>query len=241
MKVVAGTHCGNVRPINEDACLALPELGLVLVADGMGGHQAGEIASAMAAESVCASAKKTAGREISVKSAVTWVRRANKAIFQAASEDLSRSGMGTTLTFVYFMKGHAMVAHVGDSRCYLIRGGEIRQLTRDHSLVAELVARGEITEEQAKNHPYRNVITRALGTDSTVAVDAQDVDCDEGDVFLLCSDGLSNYVEDKEMLDAVQNMEGEALCEHLIDLALLRGGRDNISVAAAWVVKEVTV
>lgn len=241
MKVVAGTHCGNVRPINEDACLALPELGLVLVADGMGGHQAGEIASAMAAESVCASAKKTAGREISVKSAVTWVRRANKAIFQAASEDLSRSGMGTTLTFVYFMKGHAMVAHVGDSRCYLIRGGEIRQLTRDHSLVAELVARGEITEEQAKNHPYRNVITRALGTDSTVAVDAQDVDCDEGDVFLLCSDGLSNYVEDKEMLDAVQNMEGEALCDHLIDLALLRGGRDNISVAAAWVVKEVTV
>lgn len=241
MKVVAGTHCGNVRPINEDTCLALPELGLVLVADGMGGHQAGEIASAMAAESVCASAKKTAGREISVKSAVTWVRRANKAIFQAASEDLSRSGMGTTLTFVYFMKGHAMVVHVGDSRCYLIRGGEIRQLTRDHSLVAELVARGEITEEQAKNHPYRNVITRALGTDSTVAVDAQDVDCDEGDVFLLCSDGLSNYVEDKEMLDAVQNMEGEALCEHLIDLALLRGGRDNISVAAAWVVKEVTV
>lgn len=240
MKVVAGTHRGNVRPINEDACLALPELGLVLVADGMGGHQAGEVASAMAAESLCASAKKAAGREISVKSAVTWVRKANKAIFQAANEDLSCSGMGTTLTFLYFMKGHAMLAHVGDSRCYLIRDGEIKQLTRDHSLVAELVASGEITPEQAKTHPYRNVITRALGTDSTVAVDAQDVDCDEGDVFLLCSDGLSNYFEADELLKAVQETPADALCDHLIGIALQRGGRDNITVAAAWVGKEVT-
>lgn len=240
MKVVAGTHRGNVRPINEDACLALPELGLVLVADGMGGHQAGEVASAMAAESLCASAKKAAGREISVKSAVAWVRKANKAIFQAANEDLSCSGMGTTLTFLYFMKGHAMLAHVGDSRCYLIRDGEIKQLTRDHSLVAELVASGEITPEQAKTHPYRNVITRALGTDSTVAVDAQDVDCDEGDVFLLCSDGLSNYFEADELLKAVQEIPADALCDHLIGIALQRGGRDNITVAAAWVGKEVT-
>ena len=240
MKMVAGTHCGNVRPINEDVCLALPECGLLLVADGMGGHQAGEVASAMAMESVCASAQKAAGREISVKSAVTWVRRANKAIFQAANEDLSCSGMGTTLTFLYFMKGHAMLAHVGDSRCYLIRDGEIKQLTRDHSLVAELVARGEITEEQAKNHPYRNVITRALGTESTVAVDAQDVGCDEGDIFLLCSDGLSNYIEENELLSIVQETSDEELCDRLIGIALERGGKDNITVAVAWYDREVT-
>ena len=240
MKLVAGTHCGNVRPINEDACLALPEYGLVLVADGMGGHQAGEVASAMAVESLRASVTKAAGKEISVKTAVTWVRRANKAIFQAASEDLSRSGMGTTLTFAYIMKDHAMVAHVGDSRCYLIHDGEITQVTRDHSLVAELMARGEITPEQAKNHPYKNVITRALGTDSTVAVDAIDVDCVDGDVFLLCSDGLTNYLEEHELLTAVETLSAEELCDHLIDIALQRGGRDNITVAAAFIGKEVT-
>ena len=240
MKVVAGTHCGNVRPINEDACLALPEYGLVLVADGMGGHQAGEVASDMAKEAIRASVTKAAGKEISVKTAVTWVRRANKAIFQAANEDLSRSGMGTTLTFAYIMKGHAMIAHVGDSRCYLIHDGEIRQVTRDHSLVAELMASGEITPEQAKNHPYRNVITRALGTDSTVAVDALDVDCVDGDVLLLCSDGLSNYLEEYELLTAVETMPDDELCEHLIDIALQRGGRDNITVAAAFIGKEVT-
>lgn len=240
MKVVAGTHCGNVRPINEDVCLALPEWGLVLVADGMGGHQAGEVASEMAADTISANAQKAAGREISVKSAVSWVRKANKVIYQAANEDLSKSGMGTTLTFLYMMKGHAMLAHVGDSRCYLIREDMIKQLTRDHSLVAELVARGEITEEQAKTHPYRNVITRALGTDSTVAVDAMDVDYDEGDVFLLCSDGLSNYLEESELLEAAKKIPADEICDHLIETALHRGGRDNISVAVVWTGKEVT-
>ena len=176
MKVVACTHRGNVRPINEDSFLMPENDGLVLVADGMGGHQAGEVASAMAASTIRACAQKAAGREITVRSAVSWVRKANKGIYQAASEDLSRAGMGTTLTFLYFMPGHAMLAHVGDSRCYQIRDGSITQLTRDHSLVAELVRKGEITPEQAKIHPYRNIITRALGTDSTVAVDAQDID-----------------------------------------------------------------
>ena len=133
-----------------------------------------------------------------------------------------------------------MLAHVGDSRCYLIREDSIRQLTRDHSLVAELVTRGEITEEQAKNHPYRNVITRALGTDSTVAVDAMDVDYDEGDIFLLCSDGLSNYLEESELLEAVKTISADEICDCLIEMALQRGGRDNISAAVVWTGKEVT-
>ena len=240
MKVVACTHRGNVRPINEDSFLMPENDGLVLVADGMGGHQAGEVASAMAASAIRACAQKAAGREITVRSAVSWVRKANKSIYQAASEDLGRAGMGTTLTFLYFMPGHAMLAHVGDSRCYLIRDGRITQLTHDHSLVAELVRKGEITEEQAKNHPYRNVITRALGTDSTVAVDAQDIDTEKNDVYLLCSDGLSNYVEPDELLRAVGEQEPDALCGYLTGLALERGGRDNITVAAAYLGLEVT-
>ena len=240
MKVVACTHRGNVRPINEDSFLMPENDGLVLVADGMGGHQAGEVASAMAAETIRACAQKAAGREITVRSAVSWVRKANKGIYQAASEDLSRAGMGTTLTFLYFMQGHAMLAHVGDSRCYQIRDGHIHQLTRDHSLVAELVRKGEITPEQARIHPYRNVITRALGTDSTVAVDAQDIDTQKDDVYLLCSDGLSNYIEPDELLRAVGEQSPDALCEYLTGLALERGGRDNITVVAAFLGLEVT-
>lgn len=240
MKVAAKTHCGKVRPINEDSFFAPGELPLALVADGMGGHQAGEVASSMAAETICACARKAAGREISVKSAVAWVRQANRAIYRAANEDLSRSGMGTTLTFLYFMKGHAMLAHVGDSRCYLVRKGEIYQITKDHSLVAELVRTGEITEEEARYHPYRNIITRALGTDDTVAVDAQDIDTEEGDLFLLCSDGLSNYVENQEILDVVGQNPPQEACDRLVDLALERGGRDNITVVVAVCEQEVS-
>ncbi len=240
MKVVAKTHCGKVRPINEDSFL-VPENGgrVALVADGMGGHQAGEVASAMAANAIGQSAKKAAGREISVKTVVSWVRQANKAIYKAAGEDLSRSGMGTTLTFLYFMRGHAMLAHVGDSRCYLIRKGEIYQLTKDHSLVAELVRRGEITPEQAKTHPYRNIITRALGTDDSVAVDAQDLDLEPGDIFLLCSDGLSNYLDKEELLSLVMEKPAEEICEELVGRALERGGRDNITVVVVYTDGEV--
>ena len=141
--VAAKTHCGRVRPINEDSYLVPEGDSLALVADGMGGHRAGEVASSMAAEAIRLSARKAAGRDISVKTAVSWVRQANRAIYRAANEDLSRSGMGTTLTFLYFMQGHVMLAHVGDSRCYLMRGGDVYQITKDHSLVAELVRKGE--------------------------------------------------------------------------------------------------
>lgn len=240
MKVVACTHRGNVRPINEDSFLMPENDGLVLVADGMGGHQAGEVASALAASTIRVCAQKAAGREITVRSAVSWVRKANKGIYQAAGEDAARAGMGTTLTFLYFMPGHVMLAHVGDTRCYRIRDGQITQLTHDHSLVAELVRTGKISPEQARVYPYRNVITRALGTDASVAVDAQDIDTERDDIFLLCSDGLTNYVEAEELLDAVREQEPDALCEYLTGLALERGGRDNITVVAAFLGLEVT-
>ena len=240
MKVVAKTHCGKVRPINEDRYL-VPEEGdsIVLVADGMGGHKAGEVASETAAQTIRACAVKMHGREISIKTALKWVRQANQIIYRMANEKPECMGMGTTMTFLYFMDKHALLAHVGDSRCYRIRDGRIMQLTKDHSLVAELVRIGEITPEQACNHPYRNIITRALGTDDYVAVDAQDIPVEENDVYLLCSDGLSNYLEEDELLHAVQNQPSDALCDHLVQIALDRGGRDNITVVAAYCGGEV--
>lgn len=240
MKVVAKTHCGKVRPINEDRYL-VPEEGdsIVLVADGMGGHKAGEVASETAAQTIRACAVKMHGREISIKTALKWVRQANQIIYRMANEKPECMGMGTTMTFLYFMDKHALLAHVGDSRCYRIRDGRIMQLTKDHSLVAELVRIGEITPEQARNHPYRNIITRALGTDDYVAVDAQDIPVEENDVYLLCSDGLSNYLEEDELLQAVQTQPSDALCDHLVQIALDRGGRDNITVVAAYCGGEV--
>lgn len=240
MKVVAKTHCGKVRPINEDRYL-VPEEGdsIVLVADGMGGHKAGEVASETAAQTIRACAVKMHGREISIKTALKWVRQANQIIYRMANEKPECMGMGTTMTFLYFMDKHALLAHVGDSRCYRIRDGRIMQLTKDHSLVAELVRIGEITPEQARNHPYRNIITRALGTDDYVAVDAQDIPVEKNDVYLLCSDGLSNYLEEDELLHAVQNQPSDALCDHLVQIALDRGGRDNITVVAAYCGGEV--
>ena len=240
MKVVAKTHCGKVRPINEDRYL-VPEEGdsIVLVADGMGGHKAGEVASETAAQTIRTCAVKMHGREISIKTALKWVRQANQIIYRMANEKPECMGMGTTMTFLYFMNKHALLAHVGDSRCYRIRDGRIMQLTKDHSLVAELVRIGEITPEQARNHPYRNIITRALGTDDYVAVDAQDIPVEENDVYLLCSDGLSNYLEEDELLHAVQNQPSDALCDHLVQIALDRGGRDNITVVAAYCGGEV--
>ena len=240
MKVVAKTHCGKVRPINEDRYL-VPEEGdsIVLVADGMGGHKAGEVASETAAQTIRACAVKMHGREISIKAALKWVRQANQIIYRMANEKPECMGMGTTMTFLYFMDKHALLAHVGDSRCYRIRDGHIMQLTKDHSLVAELVRIGEITPEQARNHPYRNIITRALGTDDYVAVDAQDIPVEENDVYLLCSDGLSNYLEEDELLYAVQTQPSDALCDHLVQIALDRGGRDNITVVAAYCGGEV--
>ena len=240
MKVVVKTHCGKVRPINEDRYL-VPEEGdsIVLVADGMGGHKAGEVASETAAQTIRACAVKMHGCEISIKTALKWVRQANQIIYRMANEKPECMGMGTTMTFLYFMDKHALLAHVGDSRCYRIRDGRIMQLTKDHSLVAELVRIGEITPEQARNHPYRNIITRALGTDDYVAVDAQDIPVEENDVYLLCSDGLSNYLEEDELLHAVQTQPSDALCDHLVQIALDRGGRDNITVVAAYCGGEV--
>jgi len=233
VKVVSRTHVGKVRPLNEDSLLVTDNL--VLVADGMGGHQAGEVASALAVETMKNLAEKAKGKEISVKTAVSWVRQANNAIYMKSMENPECKGMGTTLTALYFMKKHALLSHVGDSRCYRLRDHEIEQLSQDHSLVAELIRKGEITKEQAKIHPYRNVITRALGTDATVAVDVQDVDALPGDLFILCTDGLSNYISDEEFIEICDGKDMEEAADTLLNFALEGGGRDNITLLLIFV------
>lgn len=233
MAMAALSDRGKVRPINEDSfCLPNGQMYLALVADGMGGHQAGEVASDMAASILSELAAKRGGKDISVKTAVSWVRKANAAIYASAQANPAQRGMGTTLTFLYFMHQRVMLGHVGDSRCYRLRDGQLTQLSTDHSLVQELVRNGTITQEEARNHPYKNIITRALGADEQVQVDAHDLQLSRSDVFLLCSDGLTDYLTDEELQDILleQETDLQQKARKMVDIALERGGRDNITV-----------
>lgn len=233
MAMAALSDRGKVRPINEDSfCLPNGQMYLALVADGMGGHQAGEVASDMAASILSELAAKRGGKDISVKTAVSWVRKANAAIYASAQANPAQRGMGTTLTFLYFMHQRVMLGHVGDSRCYRLRDGQLAQLSTDHSLVQELVRNGTITQEEARNHPYKNIITRALGADEQVQVDAHDLQLSRSDVFLLCSDGLTDYLTDEELQDILleQETDLQQKARKMVDVALERGGRDNITV-----------
>lgn len=233
MAMAALSDRGKVRPINEDSfCLPNGQMYLALVADGMGGHQAGEVASDMAASILSELAAKRGGKDISVKTAVSWVRKANAAIYASAQANPAQRGMGTTLTFLYFMHQRVMLGHVGDSRCYRLRDGQLAQLSTDHSLVQELVRNGTITQEEARNHPYKNIITRALGADEQVQVDAHDLQLSRSDVFLLCSDGLTDYLTDEELQDILleQETDLQQKARKMVDIALERGGRDNITV-----------
>ncbi len=233
MAMVALSDKGKVRPINEDSfCLPEDKLPLAIVADGMGGHLAGEVASAMAVSLLSQSARKFGGQDISVKTAVSWIRSANTAIYEAAQNNPAQKGMGTTLTLLYFMHKRAMLCHVGDSRCYLFRDGELCQLSQDHSLVQELVRSGAISAEQARKHPYKNIITRALGCDKQVEVDAHDLDLQEDDCFLMCSDGLTDYLSNEELEEILRrdDLDLQQKAQKMLDTALERGGRDNVTV-----------
>lgn len=229
MKVYAITDIGRVRPINEDSYY-LPEHGeqFCAVADGMGGHNAGEVASALAVETFAAcmrdSEKLNAG---AIHAAVT---RANEVVYQEACSDERKSGMGTTFTAMCQRGGTVHIAHVGDSRAYLIRNGAIMRVTMDHTLVEELLLQGAITPQEAKVHPKRNYITRALGTNAQVEVDLVQLEVQPDDVFMLCSDGLSNHVKEKEMLSIALSDAGwqEKLAE-MVRIALDAGGPDNIT------------
>jgi protein phosphatase len=221
---------GHIRKRNEDSICVVPELSFFAVADGMGGHLAGEVASSMAIESVAGQlgADKKTPLE---KKLLKGVQAANSKVYEASKKDSACRGMGTTLTAAVIRGREIILAHVGDSRAYIIRENKIISLTEDHSLVQEMLKQGGITREQAREHPHRNVLTRALGTDPSVEVDIVKTTLKLGDFVLLCSDGLSGLVEDHEIMALVRSARGpEQAVRDLMREALDRGGNDNISI-----------
>jgi len=221
------TDTGRKRRRNEDAFVCDPPL--FAVADGMGGAQAGELASSLAAAALRERGHSETGGEERV---IELIREANRRVHQRALDDVAASGMGTTMTVALVSgEGAVTIGHVGDSRAYVLRNGELEQLTEDHSLVAELVRRGELSPAEAEVHPQRSVITRALGTDPDVDVDAFSVDAHPGDVFLLCSDGLTTMVDGEGIAALVDRHRGDLVraTRALIDEANDRGGDDNIT------------
>jgi protein phosphatase len=244
-KVVSAglTDVGRKRSHNEDSYLIDDDLRLYVVADGMGGHAGGGTASRIAVETIDREIRSSwksresaflsqAGLEDSPLPDVlrSAVEEAHGAIFRAAQDDLRLQGMGTTVISLLVKDDHALFAHVGDSRAYLVRGDLIQQISEDHSWVNEQIKAGMITPEEARHSRYKNVITRSVGFEEEVKVDVMGLVAEPGDTFLLCSDGLANMVEDPELRDAVKKFPLEELPQRLIDLANERGGDDNITV-----------
>ena len=200
------TDIGRVRSRNEDSVAVDAGSGLLVVADGMGGHNAGDVASRMAIEGVIGAMQGSTGE--ADERLVAAVRQANQAIYDAAGEDYERSGMGTTVVAVWLRPTRLVVAHVGDSRLYRLRDGVIESLTRDHSQVQDLVDRGILTPAQARASTRKNFLSRALGTDPDVVIDSAVHTPAAGDVYLLCSDGLTNMVEDEEIVAIIRSSAG---------------------------------
>jgi protein phosphatase len=225
-RTVALTDTGRKRRHNEDVYVVDPPI--FAIADGMGGANAGEVAAALAADAL--RGEGGSGEE----SLVTLIQEANRRVYERAAEDTAKSGMGTTMTVALLEDGQVRIGHVGDSRAYLIRDGELSQLTDDHSLVGELVRSGKLTPEDAETHPQRSVITRVLGTDPEVDVDTITIETRSGDVFLLCSDGLYSMVGNDRILELVERnrRDLDAAAKALVAAANRGGGDDNITVVA---------
>ncbi|MGN0996833.1 MAG: Stp1/IreP family PP2C-type Ser/Thr phosphatase [Candidatus Ventricola sp.] len=229
MAAALRTDIGRVRSQNEDAAWADDARGLYAVADGMGGHLAGEVASRLAIEAV----QRMAGAHGRADTLALreMVHRANDDIVRHAQQHAECAGMGTTLSVLWRGGRFMYIAHVGDSRIYRLRGGTLEQITQDHSLVEELVRARVITREQARTHPRRNIITRALGTQGDNAPDLLAADTQPGDLWLLCTDGLSGMLTD-EMIEAVmrRDIPLEEMADSLLSQALEAGGRDNVTL-----------
>lgn len=221
----ARTDVGRVRSHNEDAVLADPPL--FVVADGLGGHEAGEVASQLAVETL----RDHAPRRPDANALARAVRAANREVIRAAREGIGRAGMGTTITAALVQGTHVTIAQVGDSRAYLLRSGTLTRITQDHSMVADMIRSGQLTEAESRVHPNRSVITRALGTDPNMVADTFEVDGTPGDRLLLCSDGLTGMLVDErigQLLGA--HKDPATVARDLIDAANDEGGQDNISV-----------
>lgn len=219
------TDVGKVRPTNQDALIEGD--GFWGVADGMGGHNGGETASSGARDGLLEALKDQEPSLDALRSAITQV---NQQLFERQKQDESLSGMGTTLTMLWLSDHYVYIGHVGDSRAYLLRDGQFRQVTDDHSLVAELYRLGQLTREQAANHPMRNVITRAVGTEETIDVDLLVEERRAGDIWLVCSDGLYGMVPDKKLEAILAVNTPKAAADLLVEAALKAGGRDNVSL-----------
>lgn len=228
MRVTVGakTDTGRVRESNQDSLLV--QAPLFGVADGMGGHLAGDVASATAVEIVT----KLAGEAPEDPERLAdHIKEANRAIWTKAGDDAHLQGMGTTFTVAQLKDSSAHLAHVGDSRAYLLRDGELRQLTQDHTLVERMVQEGRLKREDAPHHPQRSIITRALGADQEVEVDTFEEEVREGDRILICSDGLSSMLDDDTIADALGSPDRpQQVAERLVELANEAGGEDNVSV-----------
>jgi protein phosphatase len=235
------TDVGRRRTSNEDAFFRDDELGLYVVADGMGGHAAGEIASQEAVDTVYGMVKRGAPNlrplfppvvdedaRAACRLMESAIQAATYMVFSMAELDRGKSGMGTTISALYVLGAYAVIAQVGDSRIYRVRDGQVEQLTEDHTLIAWQLKQGLITPQEAKVSPHRNVITRAVGNRDYVEVDTGVVGLHSGDRFLLCSDGLHGYLRDEDVPPVVA-MGGEAAVARFIQLANERGGKDNIT------------
>ncbi len=237
MESWAITDKGKVRKQNQDAFYASCEDGaaLLLVCDGMGGANAGDVASAMAVKVFINEVKKGLKSELEEMELQNLLEdsldTANSAVYEYSCVDPDCEGMGTTVVSAIVRNGNAIVLNVGDSRAYQISGGKIRQITRDHSVIEDMIQRGEITREQSRYHPNKNLITRALGTAPWIECDFFTTKLEEGDFLLLCSDGLSNIVTDEEMAEEVTAENALQLCcENLVGMAIGRGAPDNVTV-----------
>lgn len=239
MKAYAKTDIGSKRSMNQDYmyCNTEPVGGfqnLLIVADGMGGHRAGDYASRLCVETMVQSLEKSA-HKTPVSLFEEAVTAANKAVFEESASHVEYEGMGTTVVACTLEENTLYIANIGDSRLYLIRDG-IEQITDDHSLVEEMVKQGNITESEARIHPQKNIITRALGINEEVQADFFEIDVEQGDVIMLCSDGLSNMIEDEDMEYIVKNSDTlQTAAESLVARANENGGNDNITVVLAEV------
>lgn len=221
------TDVGKVRANNQDAPIVSEKLRLYGVADGMGGHKGGEVASTSARDDLL---RELEGKTPSVAALSGAIEEVNRQIYHQQEHDDALTGMGTTLSVLWMSDNFVYIGHVGDSRVYLLRDGEFKQMTLDHSLVEQLVREGVLTEEEAQNHPMRNIITRAIGTDESVEVDVVMEERRKGDLWLACSDGLHGLVDDRQMRDALRQYAPEKAADVLLKAALDAGGRDNVTL-----------
>jgi len=252
LEIASCTDPGMVRSHNEDSIASDPVHGLVVLADGMGGYNAGEVASGMAttvittelAQQLAKTQPFEIDRESNKPVAARMIReqviKANATIYQAAQSQPQYAGMGTTLVVCLFYDNKILVAHLGDSRLYRLRDGKFEQVTRDHSLLQEQIDSGIITAEQAKHAQHKNLVTKALGIDPVVEPEIREYDARPGDLYLLCSDGLCDMVEDEDIAMTLKTLGGnlKLAAQQLVQMANDNGGKDNVSVILVRVLRE---